>query len=271
LKNTTKIGILGCGWLGKATAKALLNKGYEVRGSSTTNDGAQVLKNIGIKAFVIHLKPETPIKNLDDFLHGLQILVIAIPPKFKKGETELLDAFKFMFESYDFSDLKKLIYISSTGVFKDGQDVEYDEDSTPNNNSDRGQYLIGLEEFILNQDIVEDKYVIRYGGLIKHGGRHPVHYLSGRKDIKDPLAPVNLIEQADAVNLLCKLIETAPERTTFHGVYPDHPSRIEYYTCKAKGLNLSQPNFKTQNISLGKTILSKKTQIDLDFKFKSGI
>jgi len=271
LNNASEIGILGCGWLGKATAKVLLDKGYKVRGSTTSNKGSDVLKKIGVKPFVIHLKPASSIDNLDDFLSGLQILVIAIPPKFRKGETELLDAFKLMLENYDFSNVKKLIYISSTGVFKDGEDVNYDEDSTPNENSDRGQYLIELEKLILHQNVVESDFIIRYGGLIKHGERHPVHYLSGKSDIKNPEAPVNLIEQTDAVNLLCKLIENTPNKNIFHGVYPSHPSRINYYISKAKTLNLSQPKFKTQKISLGKTILSKKTQTELNFKFKSGI
>ena len=271
LKRTIQIGILGCGWLGKATAQALIEKGFGVRGSVTSTDGTQELKDIGIEPFVISLKPRTPIDNLDAFLSGLQVLIIAIPPKFKKGETEFLDALKLMFKTYDFSAIQKLIYISSTGVFKDEKEVQYDEDSNPNNTSDRGKYLIELEDFILNQNLVESKYIIRYGGLIKHGGRHPVHYLSGKKGIKNPDAPVNLIEQADAVNLLCKLVEHNPHRAIFHGVYPSHPSRIDYYVSKAKALNLSKPEFNTQQTSLGKTILSQKTQVELSFEFKSGI
>jgi nucleoside-diphosphate-sugar epimerase len=271
VKHKPEIGILGCGWLGKATAKVLLDKGYKVRGSTTSGNGLEALKKIGVKPFVVNLKPESLVDNLDDFLSGLQTLVIAIPPKFRQGETELLDSFKLMFKNYDFSSIQKLIYISSTGVFKDGKDLKYDEDSTPNNKTDRGQYLIVLEDFILNQNTIEDKYVIRYGGLIKHGGRHPVYYLSGKKGIKNPNAPVNLIEQADAVNLLCKLIEATPIKTFFHGVYPSHPKRIEYYTSKAYELNLEIPEFAHTEKYIGKLIKSDLTCKHLNFEFKSEI
>lgn len=270
MKHNSEIGILGCGWLGKATAKVLIEKGYKVRGTVTSIEGLTTLKNLGIKPFVIELKPEYPIKNLETFLTGLQVLIIAIPPKFKQDEYQLLDAFKMMFKNYDFSGIEKLIYVSSTGVFENGIDVFYDEDSTPNNTSKRGQYLIDLESVITSHKKVQS-IILRYGGLIKIGGRHPIHYLSGKKDISNPDAPVNLIEQSDAVNLLCKIIESPSQLKIYHGVYPSHPTRKKYYTGKAQSLNLDPPLFINESTSSGKTILSEKTHADLGFEFNFSI
>lgn len=268
MKSKPEIGILGCGWLGKAVAKVLIEKGYKLKGSTTTSDGLQALLDLGVQPFVIHLKPQRPISNLESFLSGLQALIIAIPPKFRQDENQLLNAFKMMFENYDFSHLEKLIYVSSTGVFEDGIDVYYDEDSIPNNTSKRGKNLIDLEEIIVGQNQVKSS-ILRYGGLIKKGGRHPIHYLSGKKDIPNPDAPVNLIEQSDAVNLLCKIIESSTQLKIYHGVYPSHPSRKEYYNRKSEELNLPPPEFISSKTSIGKTILSEKTRADLSFEFMS--
>src|SRR5574343_621841 len=40
-----KIAILGCGWLGLPLAKSLLSKGYEVKGSTTSESKLVILKN----------------------------------------------------------------------------------------------------------------------------------------------------------------------------------------------------------------------------------
>lgn len=271
MKNIDKnsiIGILGCGWLGKPTAKALIKKGYTVRGTTTTAKGIQALKSIDVTPFVVELKPEKTIDNLKVFLNGLQVLIIAVPPKISQNENSLLESFKVMFESYDFFGINKLIYISSTGVFQDGIEMVYDEDSQLNNTTNRGKHLIALETIIRRQAHIRQCLILRYGGLIKKGGRHPVYYLSGRNQISNPEAPVNLIEQTDAVNLLCKLVESDCNLTVYHGVYPSHPNRKAYYTHKAKELNIELPGFKTQKQSEGKIVLSKKTQSDLNFTFK---
>lgn len=271
LNRKPQIGILGCGWLGKATAAVLIQKGYPVKGSTTSAESLGALKDLGIEPYVIELTPNSPIDNLKAFLADLKVLIIAVPPKLSQGEPQLLESLEMIFKTYNFSTVEQLIYVSSTGVFIDQKKAVYDEDSRPNNNSQRGEYLIALENLILNQNQVQNCKVIRYGGLIKHGGRHPVHYLSGKKDIPNPSGPVNLIEQADAVNLICKIIECPTPLKIYHGVYPFHPERKEYYLNKAKALHLAPPEFMEDNVSLGKTILSEKTQAELNFRFNSEI
>ncbi len=265
------IGILGCGWLGKATAQALISKGYKVKGSVTSAERIEDLKRSGVDPYVIKLDKSDEIKNLKAFLHNLEILIIAIPPKIKHSEYTLLDSLKLMFKNYDINHIDKLIYISSTGVFKDGIDAVYNEDSKPNNTSERAKLLINLENLVLSQKSTFKSVILRYGGLIKHGGRHPVRFLSSKKNIANPESPVNLIEQKDAVKLLIRIIEIDCQQNIFHGVYPAHPSREKYYSAKAKELGLSQPEFDQSKKSDGKTISSDKTQKILKFNFESGI
>lgn len=266
-----QIGILGCGWLGKALAKELLLNHYKVKGTTTSSNQIETLEKVGIKAYQIQLKPTKVIGDLDDFLKGLEILVITVPPQFNKSETNLSQALKNVFTQYDLSNLDKLIYISSTGVFADGVDKIYDENSQPNNESPRGKHLIDLENLIKKQNQVQNISILRFGGLIEHQGRHPVYYLSGKEGITNPKAPVNLIEQKDAVDLLLKIIEKSSHSKIYHGVNPLHPCRNDYYIKKAETLNLKLPVFDDPRISIGKMIASDITQRELKFEYKSGI
>lgn len=51
----TKISILGCGWLGFPLAKALVEKGFLVNGSTTTVAKMAGLENQGIVPFLVAL------------------------------------------------------------------------------------------------------------------------------------------------------------------------------------------------------------------------
>jgi 3-hydroxyisobutyrate dehydrogenase-like beta-hydroxyacid dehydrogenase len=51
----TQISILGCGWLGLPLAKALLENGFAVKGSTTSQEKLSVLENSGIQPFLIAL------------------------------------------------------------------------------------------------------------------------------------------------------------------------------------------------------------------------
>lgn len=269
---TKSIGILGCGWLGKALAKKLITKNYSLKGSVTRVEGIKNLEDQGIQAFQIDIDENALHGQIEKFLKDIEILIIAIPPKFKKGEEHLYAGLKKFFETYDLSGIKKLVYISSTGVFKDGKNKIYTEDALPNNNSERGKYLIKLENLILDHVTIADKSIVRLGGLIKHQGRHPIKYLSGRENVPNPDAVVNLIEQTDAVNLLIKVIESDHNALrVYHGVNPNHTSRKEYYTKKALDLHLKPPLFTEGETSIGKTISSEITSRTLNFKYKSGL
>ena len=63
-----KIAILGCGWLGLPLATSLLSKGYEVKGSTTSESKLDVLKNAGISTFQIQLEEHQIIGTIEDFL-----------------------------------------------------------------------------------------------------------------------------------------------------------------------------------------------------------
>ncbi|WP_396187155.1 hypothetical protein [Flavobacterium sp.] len=64
----TQISILGCGWLGLPLAKALLENGFAVKGSTTSQEKLSVLENSGIQPFIIALESNNVSGNIETFL-----------------------------------------------------------------------------------------------------------------------------------------------------------------------------------------------------------
>jgi len=170
-----------------------------------------------------------------------------------------------LFIEVEKSKVKHVVYVSSTSVFEDGESIPtYNENDIPNANSSAGQQLIEVEKLWQNSDKFKTT-IVRFGGLVGED-RHPVNYLAGRENIQNPHAPVNLIEQIDAMRLLIRLVEKSIAGI-FHGVYPDHPSREIYYSAAAKKRGLEPPIFDQATNSNGKKIDTKQTCLLLAFKF----
>ena len=65
-----KISLLGCGKLGYPLAIKLLNQGYTIKGSTTSVSKIPILKNSGIKPFLIDIekKIELDFFNSDTYI-----------------------------------------------------------------------------------------------------------------------------------------------------------------------------------------------------------
>ena len=71
-----QISILGCGWLGLPLAKALLENGFLVKGSTTSVEKLSVLENSGIHPFLIALESNSVSGDIETFLKGSKTLII---------------------------------------------------------------------------------------------------------------------------------------------------------------------------------------------------
>jgi nucleoside-diphosphate-sugar epimerase len=128
-----------------------------------------------------------------------------------------------------------------------------------------GKQLLAAENLLQNHFKTT---VIRFGGLIGDN-RHPIRFLTGRQNLENPDAPINLIHQTDCIGIIEKIIEQDCFGETFNAVTPFHPSRKYYYTQKATEFNLPLPEFDESNPSVGKTILSDKIAAVLGYSFQN--
>ncbi|MFY7956748.1 MAG: SDR family NAD(P)-dependent oxidoreductase, partial [Flavobacterium macrobrachii] len=135
------ISILGCGWLGFPLAKSLLQKGFLVKGSTTTMEKMSVLENAGINAFHIALSEEEIKGDIDNFLSNSQILIIDIPPKLRGNSGENFVAkIQNLIPFIEKSSVEKVIFVSSTSVYSDAISIDLITEKTiPNPDTESGK------------------------------------------------------------------------------------------------------------------------------------
>lgn len=261
----TQISILGCGWLGLPLAKALLKNGFSVKGSTTSVDKLLVLKNLGIQEFQIELSETKSQGEVDSFLENSKILIIDIPPKLRGISKEnFVSKIKNLIPFIEKSAVENVLFISSTSVY--GEDnLAVTEETKLNPDTESGKQLVQTEQLLQNNPKFKTT-ILRFGGLIGDD-RHPIHFLAGKTNLENPNAPINLIHQDDCIGIILEILRQNSWNETFNAVTPYHPSRKEYYTQKAKDLNLVPPTFNYENPILGKTILNTKVETILGYTF----
>ena len=277
-----KISILGCGWLGLPLAKSLLLKGYEVKGSTTSESKLDVLKNAGILPFQIQLEEHQIIGTIEDFLKETNVLIIDIPPGLRREissleEMTFVNKIRTLIPFIEKSGIKKVIFVSSTSVYGDGFPIiEITEEKKPNPDTESGKQL-AIVEALLQSNLNFKTTVIRFGGLLGDD-RHPAKFLAGKTNVENPDAPVNLIQREDCIGIIesiLKHFKTSKQQDnwgeTFNAVAPQHPTRKAYYQNKAQILNLPLPTFAEHSESKGKMISSKKVETILRYSFQKEI
>lgn len=262
-----QISILGCGWLGLPLAKSLIEKKHSIKGSTTTETKLNLLEKSGVISFQISLEEEKVNGEIREFLNDSTILIIDIPPKLRKENSEnFVSKIKTLLPFIEKSSVEKVLFISSTSVYADDNSVVIEE-TIPKPETESGKQLLEVEE-LLCQNSNFKTTILRFGGLIGPN-RHPIHFLAGKTKLDNPEAPVNLIHQEDCINIIQLIVEQNYFGKKINAVAPFHPTRIKYYKQKAKELQLSIPQFNESQVSKGKTISSNKLIQELGYVFKN--
>ena len=272
------IAILGCGWLGLPLAKSLLSKGYEVKGSTTSESKLEVLKNAGILPFQIQLETHQIIGTIEDFLKETDVLIIDIPPGLRREvstskEMKFVNKIKKLIPYIEKSGIQKVLFVSSTSVYGDYFPiVEITEETKPNPDTESGKQLAITERHLQSNPHFKTT-IIRFGGLLGDD-RHPITFLAGKTNVENPDAPVNLIQREDCIGIIEKILNQVEYDIwgeTFNAVAPQHPTRKTYYQKKAELFNLPLPTFAEHSESKGKMISSKKVETILGYSFQKEI
>lgn len=262
------ISLLGCGWLGLPLAQHLIATGHVVKGSTTSIDKKEVLKSISIEPFLIVLKEDKFEGDMSNFLHQSEILIIDIPPKLRGLVKEnFVQKIKNLIPYIEQSTIKKVLFISSTSVYADTENLPYiTEETIPNPDTESGKQLYEVEQLLQNNNKFEST-ILRFGGLIGVN-RNPINMLAGRTDVANPEAPINFIHQTDCIGVIEAILNQNSWNEIYNAVGLDHILRKEYYTSKAKELGLTPPQFNYENTSVGKYVLNAKIKNKLGYTFK---
>lgn len=244
------ISILGIGWLGKPLAKHLMEKGYSVKGSTTSQEKIEELEGLGIEVYRINLNNLDD--NIVDFLDS-DILISAIPFK------DVVAFQKFSLKVKK-SRIKKVIFISSTSVYEATNQII--SEKTLNARTD----LAIIEDFFRKNKNF-DTTVVRFSGLIGYQ-RKPGNFFPVEKVIPNPNGFVNMIHQDDCVQIIARIIEKGIWNETFNACADTHPSRRDFYTKAALEVGRNEPEFQPKDDKAFKIISNQKLKVLLDYTFK---
>jgi len=249
-----RISILGCGWLGLPLAKTLIYNNHPVKGSTTSTSKLKDLKSVGITPFLIELNENRISNTIEDFLDASDTLIINIPPGLRKHpEKNHVQELKNLIPFVGKSTIKNVLYISSTSVFEDTIPFSMiNNASIPNSKSNSSRQLIEIEQ-LLESNPTFNTTILRFSGLFDQV-RHPGKSLSGRKNIPNPDAPINLIHKEDCIGIILKILEKNMWNKVFNASIPEHPTKKRYYTQYCKKNHLELPQFDETSPSKGKLI-----------------
>lgn len=257
------ISILGCGWYGRALAKALISEGHIVKGSTTSLQKMDTLTVEGIDPYLVNFSPGN--EHYDDSFFACDVLFICIPPKSRGGEgPEFIDKIQGIIKAIKKHNVKKVVFISSTAVYAD-VNADVDELSNPQPNTEAGRILLQAEN-LFSAETTFKTTIIRFAGLIGPG-RDPGRFFAGKKDIANGKAPVNLIHLDDCIGLGIAIINRQAFGYLFNGCSPNHPGRSAFYTGAAIRSGLEVPEF-IDELKEWKMVKSVHVEAILGYRYK---
>ncbi len=137
----TKISVLGCGWLGLPLAKALFQNGFSIHGSTTSVEKLSTLKKSEIQPFLIVLASDKLTGAIEGFLNESSTLIIDIPPKLRGiNKEDFIAKTQLLIPYIEKSSIKNVLFISSTSVYGDENDI-VTEETDLNTDSEGGRQL----------------------------------------------------------------------------------------------------------------------------------
>ena len=243
-----RVSVLGCGWLGKPLSISLLDEGYSVKGSTTTEEKLELLEMNNITPYIVNI---SEFEEFDSFLNS-DILIIAITSKD-------LDGFQNLISQIESSDVQKVIFISSTSVYGRLNKVMTEEAvvlKTP---------LTEIEDLFRQNNFFETT-IIRFAGLFGDE-RHPSNWFKNGRKIPQPKGFVNMIHKEDCIEIIHTIIDQNCWGQTFNACSNHHPTRREFYTIAKLSNDFEVPEFEDNDVYEWKIISSKKLQDMLDYTF----
>ena len=227
----------------------LIDKGYRVRGSATSNNKFDQLKSKLVTPFIIDIKQRE--NDISEFLFS-DILIISITSK-------SISDFENLISQIENSKVRKVIFISSTSVYPNSNGIVTEKSSI------KTSALTEIEHLFRNNKIFQST-IIRFGGLFGYD-RQPGNFIKADKKIGNPEGYINFIHRDDCNRIIEKIIENNTWNKTLNACADSHPKRREFYQKEFKKLGRPAPLFDEESLNTYKVISSEKLKNLLDYQF----
>ena len=260
----TKVSIIGLGWIGLPLAQLLQERGHDVIGSTTTAEKKTKIEDLGVEVVEFALVPFPQGKAFQK-LFTSEVLVINIPPKSRSTDGKFyLEQMKYLRTMVDQAGIKKIIYVSSTGVYPDHVRAEaYLEDDEINSETTGNVTLLeGEKTFKSTKELT----IVRFGGLMGDD-RIPGKYVAGKENVAGHTR-VNYIHRIDAVKMLAWIIEKELWNEVYNGVAPVHALRKDIYEQNVRELAFDPPRSYQNASKSDDRLISGDKILNTGFEFE---
>ena len=262
------ISIMGLGWLGLPLYKHLNSLNFTCKGSTTSPKKQEQFLLENIDSQIVELKETNVEGGIEMCLKNADILILNTPPGLRKNpDSSYVAKIEQLLPYIVKSEVKKVLFISSTSVFKDELHFPViKNDTPPNATSNAGKQLKAVEELLIKNPNFETT-ILRFSGLV-NDERHPARMMSKRPVVQNGEAPVNLIHRNDCIGIISAIIQQNYWNKVLNASFPEHPTKKNYYDSVCGRLQLSPPNFNTAIPSKGKLVDGNTTAMALNYTYK---
>lgn len=225
------VGIVGCGWLGSALATRLVASGVHVVGTTGSAGSAGQLAALGVESLVVRFGSEA--EGDVSRLHDVDAIVVAIPPS---RELDPVAQARAIARAIAATRAAHLVQISTTSVYPNAGGRVAEDDAIADHPLRR-----------VEESWQEDGRLVttlRCAGLYGPG-RLILPYVLRAGVVVDENAPVNLVEQSDAVSAILRALES-PAGGTFNICSDEHPTKGEFYREIARRTGMNVPRFEAK-------------------------
>jgi nucleoside-diphosphate-sugar epimerase len=271
--DVTKL-IVGCGYLGLRVARRWLATGHSVAGVVRSDASAAELAAASIRPIVADVtRPET----LRD-LPAADTLLYCAGYRSGAGASRwavYVDGLRAALDAVS-PDVRRVIFISSTGVYAEQNGGWVDEDSPCGPERESGRALLAAEQVLASHRLADRGIILRLAGIYGPGRLPRQAELAS----DDPLAVpaghyINLIHVDDAAAAVLAAESCAtPPRT--YNIADGHPAeRREYLAEVARQLGLQPPAFReplpdeaANRRGVNKRVSNRRMLEELELKLK---
>ncbi len=209
------------------------------------------MKAINVESFILDI--EKMPDYVQNFLQS-DVLIINIPSK-------NINAFRILIHEIEKSPIKQMIFVSSTSVYMDNNNIVSESDSV--------ELLQGslheIEEIFGSCGKIKTT-IVRFGGLIGYS-RNPGRFFSHEKIVQNPDSKVNLIHRDDCIGIITKIIENEVWGEVFNCSADTHPTKREFYAQAAQSIGEKTPEFANSSEVSFKIMSNQKVKKMLKYKF----
>jgi nucleoside-diphosphate-sugar epimerase len=234
--------IFGCGYLGRRVAQRWLNDGAEVCAITRSQDRATLLAADGLRTIVADINNPQAFAELP----AAETVLVAVGYDRTEGRSihdVYVGGLRTILNALP-EDTGRLIYISSTGVYGQGNDEWVDEQSPCEPTREGGRAALDAEELLRSHALGERAIILRMAGLYGPGRIPRQDDIAAGRPIAVPTGGyLNLIHVDDATDIVL-LAERRAEAPTTYVVSDGQPVlRSEYFSDLARLLDAPSPKF----------------------------